>query len=65
MCKLIGCKQAQFSGRLLECGRLVCRDGSVVSWGGGQDPNDPRFCYVREIDCVSSVAVPLSARATR
>ena len=46
-------------GRLQESGAVVFADGSAWSYGRFESAQDPRFCYVREIDYGSGAAVML------
>jgi GT2 family glycosyltransferase len=54
---LVGSKLVLPSGRLQECGSLLYRDGSAANYGRGDDPDDPRYGFVREADYVSGAAM--------
>ena len=45
-----------------ECGSLIYRDGSAENYGREGDPNDPRYCYVRESDYVTGAAMMIERR---
>lgn len=51
---LVGGKLVAGSGELLSAGGIVWRDGSPMQVGSGEDPERPSFCYVREVDYLSS-----------
>lgn len=46
-------------GRLQEAGGIVFSDGSGWNYGRCDDPNDPRYRFVREVDYVSGAAIML------
>jgi len=41
-------------GRLQEAGSLLWRDGSALGYGRFDDPFQPEYCYVREVDFCSA-----------
>jgi GT2 family glycosyltransferase len=60
----IGVAGAKFlfaKGSLQECGGITWRLGEGSSWGRGQAADDPRFCYMRDVDWVSSAALMIKA----
>ncbi len=52
-----GSKLVYPDGTLQEAGGIVGRHGEAANWGYGQDPDDPRFCYLRDADYVSGAAL--------
>jgi GT2 family glycosyltransferase/ubiquinone/menaquinone biosynthesis C-methylase UbiE/glycosyltransferase involved in cell wall biosynthesis len=42
-----------WNGRLQEAGSIIWRDGSCLGYGRGQDPDDPAFRFVRDVDYCS------------
>jgi hypothetical protein len=59
----VGAKLIGRDGRLQEAGGIVFADGSVAGYGRGDDPADPRYCFVREVDFCSSVCLLVRAEA--
>ena len=49
----VGAKLILPDGTLQEAGCIVWNDGSTAGYGGGENPEDPRFCYVRDVDYCS------------
>jgi GT2 family glycosyltransferase len=49
----VGARLILPDGRLQEAGSTVRRDGSCEGLGRGQDPDDPRFLYQRDVDFCS------------
>ncbi|HEV2362980.1 MAG TPA: glycosyltransferase [Caulobacteraceae bacterium] len=54
---IAGSKLLFEDGRLQEAGGIVWRMGDGWNWGRGLDPNDPKFCYLRDADWVSGAAL--------
>ncbi|GAA0588862.1 hypothetical protein GCM10009416_29230 [Craurococcus roseus] len=52
-----GSKLVYPDGRLQEAGGIVRRLGDAANWGNGRDPDEPRFCYLRDADYVSGAAL--------
>lgn len=52
-----GSKLISPDGRLQEAGAIVWRQGTAMNWGRSEDPNDPRFCFMRDADYVSGAAL--------
>jgi GT2 family glycosyltransferase len=44
-------------GRLQEAGAIVWRDAQALNIGRGQDPDDPDFCFAREVDYCSAACL--------
>lgn len=62
---IVGSKLLFPDGRLQECGGIVWRLGDGWNWGRDQDPDDPRFCYMRETDYVSGAALMIKSSLFR
>ncbi len=56
---LAGARLVYPDGRLQEAGGIVFRDSSGWNYGRFEDPADPRFNYVREVDYCSGAAIAL------
>ncbi len=54
---IVGSKLLFEDGSLQEAGGITWRMGESWNWGRGADPNDPRYCYLRESDYVSGAAL--------
>ena len=54
---VVGAKLLSADGRLQECGGIVWRLGDAWNYGRGEDPADPRFCFMRDADYVSGAAL--------
>lgn len=58
---LAGSKLIYPNGKLQEAGGIVWSDGKPANVGHGLNPDDPQFCYAREVDYVSGAALMIKA----
>jgi GT2 family glycosyltransferase/glycosyltransferase involved in cell wall biosynthesis len=56
---LAGAKLVYPDGRLQEAGGVAFIDGSGWNYGRFEDPNDCRFCYLRDADYLSGAAIAI------
>ena len=58
-----GSKLIYPSGLLQEAGGIVWRDGSAMNWGHRGDPDEPQYCFMRDVDYVSGAALMIERPA--
>lgn len=56
----VGSKLIYPDGTLQEAGCVIFRDATGANFGKGCDPDDPLFCYAREVDYCSGAALAVS-----
>ncbi len=56
---LVGSRLIYPDGRLQEAGGVLWRDGSAANIGRNQDPLQPEFAYLREVDYCSGASIAL------
>jgi GT2 family glycosyltransferase len=56
---LIGSKMLYPDGALQEAGGILWRDGGAWNYGRNDDPNDPRYCFARQVDYISGCSLAL------
>jgi GT2 family glycosyltransferase len=49
----VGGKIELIDGTLQEAGNIIWNDGSCIGYGRGEDPNDPKFMFKRQVDYCS------------
>lgn len=54
---LVGSKLLYPNGRLQDAGGIIWSSGDPWNYGNGQNPNDPRFAYARQVDYLTGAAM--------
>ncbi|WP_168207233.1 glycosyltransferase [Tardiphaga sp. vice278] len=54
---LVGSKLFNADMTLQEAGGIFWADGTARNYGRNEDPNDPRFCFARQVDWCSGAAI--------
>ncbi len=54
---IIGAKLVYPDGRLQEAGSIIFQDGTGWNYGRGASPDDPAYCFPREVDYCSAACV--------
>lgn len=58
---VVGAKLVYPDGRLQEAGGIIFEDASGHNYGRHQDPDDPRYCFVRDVDYCSGACLLVRA----
>jgi glycosyltransferase involved in cell wall biosynthesis len=54
---IVGSKLINQDGTLQEAGGIVQRLGNALNWGFGCHSDDPKYCYLRDVDYVSAASL--------
>ena len=58
---MAGSKLVYPDGRMQEAGGIIWKDASGWNYGHKQDPTDPKFNYVKEVDYISGASIMIRA----
>ena len=61
----VGGRIELLDGTLQEAGNIIWRDGSCAGYGRGENPEDPAFCFRREVDYCSGAFLMFRAARFR
>lgn len=56
---IVGSRLIYPNGSLQEAGGVVWSNGDAANYGRNQDPNEPRYNYLREVDYISGASILL------
>jgi GT2 family glycosyltransferase len=59
-CGAVGCKLILPDGKLQEAGSIIWSDGTATGYGRGDDPMNPSYSYLREVDYCSGACLLVS-----
>jgi GT2 family glycosyltransferase len=62
---IVGSKLINADGTLQEAGGIIFNDGSGYNYGRGNDSNDPRYCYARQVDYISGASIAIISEIWR
>lgn len=56
-CGAVGAKLILTDGTLQEAGSIIWKDGSCLGYGRGDNPNNPQYSYLKEVDYCSGACL--------